>query len=102
MKLKGIATETIFYIVIGIVVVGLLITLVISYTGTARASSDCKLAEQNYCQAWEASGEDTAKTPLEDPKWASFVDPNSKCPKTTTAPSANRCNTIGYNIPKAA
>lgn len=91
MKLKGIATETIFYIVIGIVVVGLLVTLVISYTGSARSSSDCRVAQQQYCEYWENSGSAT------QPGETVWDDYNKTC--TTGKPGKPACGRLGYNIP---
>ena len=89
---KGIATQTIFMIVIGLAVVGLITVLVVRNVGTASEESQCSNAQNSYCRDWSLTGYDTDR----DPGWENYQSSNSCSMPTDVSAREQRCRDLGY------
>ncbi len=87
MTRKGIATQTIFLIVIGLAVVGLVVALVVTNVGSVRSSTSCRLAQNNFCEDWQNTGS--------QPTWSEY-DPPEDC-SDSDGPSPGQCEGMGYD-----
>ncbi len=59
---KGIATQTIFLIVIGLAVVGLVVALVVTNVGSTREQNDCRQAKTTFCEDWQINTQGNVNT----------------------------------------
>jgi hypothetical protein len=97
-KKKGIATETIFYIVIGIAVVSLVVLLVVNYTGKTRSEGNCRTAQDKYCEAWSAENYANSAGPQAAGfNWDTNFKPTYNLGATCLKPSSTICSSRGYN-----